>query len=64
MIIIFNFSAQDNVGGGYVLRIVPRVGWLAQPPINPWVKLKHPVDRVIVIPTRTQECETQVSTFF
>ncbi|XP_037805224.1 peptidoglycan-recognition protein LC-like isoform X4 [Lucilia sericata] len=54
-------KTQDNVGGGYVLRMVPRDGWLAQPPLNNWVPLKLPVKRVIVIPTRTQECETQAS---
>ena len=57
--IIF-FPAEDNIGGGLVLRVVYRDGWLAQPPINPWVPLNNPVNRVIVIPTRTSECETQV----
>ncbi|XP_065362615.1 peptidoglycan-recognition protein LC-like isoform X4 [Calliphora vicina] len=54
----------DNVGGGYVLRIVPRVSWLAQPPINKWVPLDQPIDRVIVIPTRTSECDTQASCMY
>ncbi|XP_061393455.1 peptidoglycan-recognition protein LC-like [Musca vetustissima] len=56
--------ALDNVGGGNVLRIVPRDGWLAQPPINPWVSLSLPVERVIIIHTRTTNCETQAACTF
>ncbi|KAM7355387.1 peptidoglycan-recognition protein LC-like isoform 4-T5 [Cochliomyia hominivorax] len=54
-------KTQDNVGGGYILRIVPRDGWLAQPSINDLIPLKHPIHRIIVIPTRTSECETQAA---
>ncbi|XP_075164268.1 peptidoglycan-recognition protein LC-like isoform X4 [Haematobia irritans] len=57
-------KSQDNVGGGNILRIVPRDGWLAQPPINPWVPLDLPVERVIVIHTRTTDCETQAACTF
>ncbi|XP_013109986.2 peptidoglycan-recognition protein LC isoform X3 [Stomoxys calcitrans] len=56
--------AQDNLGGGTILRIVPRDGWLAQPPINPWVQLDPPVARVIVIDTKTTNCETQAACTF
>uniref|UniRef100_A0A1I8P2L1 Peptidoglycan recognition protein family domain-containing protein n=1 Tax=Stomoxys calcitrans TaxID=35570 RepID=A0A1I8P2L1_STOCA len=55
---------QDNLGGGTILRIVPRDGWLAQPPINPWVQLDPPVARVIVIDTKTTNCETQAACTF
>ncbi|XP_058987841.1 peptidoglycan-recognition protein LC isoform X4 [Musca domestica] len=54
----------DNVGGGNVLRIVARDGWLAQPPINDLVPLDPPVERVIVIHTRTSNCETQAACTF
>ncbi|XP_073840289.1 peptidoglycan-recognition protein LC-like isoform X3 [Musca autumnalis] len=57
-------KTQDNIGGGNVLRIVPRDGWLAQPPLNPWVPLDLPVDRVIIIPTLTTNCETQAACTF
>uniref|UniRef100_T1PF65 N-acetylmuramoyl-L-alanine amidase n=1 Tax=Musca domestica TaxID=7370 RepID=T1PF65_MUSDO len=56
--------ALDNVGGGNVLRIVARDGWLAQPPINDLVPLDPPVERVIVIHTRTSNCETQAACTF
>ncbi|XP_013109989.2 peptidoglycan-recognition protein LC isoform X6 [Stomoxys calcitrans] len=57
-------KTQDNLGGGTILRIVPRDGWLAQPPINPWVQLDPPVARVIVIDTKTTNCETQAACTF
>ncbi|XP_073836773.1 peptidoglycan-recognition protein LC-like isoform X3 [Musca autumnalis] len=57
-------STKDNIGDGIVLRIVPRDGWLAQPPLNPLVPLDLPVKRVIIIPTLTTNCETQAACTF
>ncbi|XP_019847711.2 peptidoglycan-recognition protein LC isoform X1 [Bactrocera dorsalis] len=51
--------ADDNVGGGKILRIVPRDAWLAQPPSSDPLPLATPVKKVIVLPTRTDDCETQ-----
>ncbi|XP_017478582.1 PREDICTED: peptidoglycan-recognition protein LC isoform X2 [Rhagoletis zephyria] len=52
-------KTDDNVGGGKILRIVPRDGWLAQPPSADPVPLATPVHRVIVLSTLTEDCETQ-----
>ncbi|XP_004530826.1 peptidoglycan-recognition protein LC isoform X2 [Ceratitis capitata] len=51
--------ADDNVGSGKILRIVPRDAWLAQPPSAEPVALATPVGKVIVLSTRTDDCETQ-----
>ncbi|XP_067644482.1 peptidoglycan-recognition protein LC isoform X3 [Eurosta solidaginis] len=51
-------KTNDNVGGGMILRIVPRDAWLAQPPLAA-IPLATPVDRVIVISTQTDVCDTQ-----
>ncbi|XP_039963099.1 peptidoglycan-recognition protein LC-like isoform X3 [Bactrocera tryoni] len=52
-------KTDDNVGGGKILRIVPRDAWLAQPPSSDPLPLATPVKKVIVLPTRTDDCETQ-----
>lgn len=48
------------MGGGKILRIVPRDAWLAQPPSSDPLPLTAPVKKVIILPTRTDDCETQV----
>ncbi|XP_037936739.1 peptidoglycan-recognition protein LC isoform X2 [Teleopsis dalmanni] len=50
---------KDNLGSGKVLRIVPRDGWLAQPPSKPLLSLNLPVSKVIVSSTDTEDCTTQ-----
>ncbi|XP_028896578.1 peptidoglycan-recognition protein LC isoform X3 [Zeugodacus cucurbitae] len=54
-----NRKRDDNVGGGKILRIVPRDAWLAQPPSGDPLPLTTPIKKVIVLPTRTDDCETQ-----
>ncbi|XP_049317723.1 peptidoglycan-recognition protein LC-like [Bactrocera dorsalis] len=56
-----SMQADDNVGGGKILRIVPRDAWLAQPPSSDPLPLATPVKKVIVLPTRTDDCETQTT---
>ncbi|XP_005183249.1 peptidoglycan-recognition protein LC isoform X2 [Musca domestica] len=46
------------------LEIVVRDQWLAQPPIKDMIPLKLPVERIIVIHTRTADCETQAACTF
>uniref|UniRef100_A0A905ABH8 Peptidoglycan recognition protein family domain-containing protein n=1 Tax=Glossina morsitans morsitans TaxID=37546 RepID=A0A905ABH8_GLOMM len=50
---------QDNIEGGNVLRIVPRDAWLAQTSVNTLVPLDVPVQRVIIVPTYTSDCNAQ-----
>ncbi|XP_053956083.1 peptidoglycan-recognition protein LC-like isoform X3 [Anastrepha ludens] len=52
-------KTDDNVGGGKILRIVPRDAWLAQPPSADPIPLATPVSKVIVLSTLTDDCETQ-----
>uniref|UniRef100_A0A1A9Z2M8 Peptidoglycan recognition protein family domain-containing protein n=1 Tax=Glossina pallidipes TaxID=7398 RepID=A0A1A9Z2M8_GLOPL len=53
------YEGQDNIEGGNVLRIVPRDAWLAQIPVSTLVPLDVPVQRVIIVPTYTSDCDAQ-----
>ncbi|XP_023178743.2 peptidoglycan-recognition protein LC isoform X3 [Drosophila hydei] len=54
---------QDNIGGGLVLRFVPRAVWLAQPPLKQ-LPLSLPVPMVVVLPTNSENCSTQAQCVF
>ncbi|KRF84515.1 peptidoglycan-recognition protein LC isoform X6 [Drosophila virilis] len=55
---------QDNIGGGLVLRFVPRAAWLAQPPQKQLPDLALPVPMVILLPTNSENCSTQAQCVF
>ncbi|XP_002069134.2 uncharacterized protein LOC6646515 [Drosophila willistoni] len=55
---------RDNIGGGLVLRFVPRAAWLAQPAQKPLPALSLPVPLVIVLPTNSENCTTQAECVF
>ncbi|GLV46232.1 Jumonji AT rich interactive domain 2 [Carabus blaptoides fortunei] len=43
------------------LKIISRVGWLAQPPTGKATPLKHPVPYVIILHTATENCSAQAA---
>ncbi|GLV32198.1 Peptidoglycan recognition protein LE [Carabus blaptoides fortunei] len=43
------------------LKIISRVGWLAQPPTEKATPLKHPVPYVIILHTATENCSAQAT---
>lgn len=53
-----NSTAGDAVFNPNVLNMIPRSKWLAQPPNSELNKLDLPVNRVIIIHTATETCET------
>ncbi|KAH8366207.1 hypothetical protein KR093_010151 [Drosophila rubida] len=53
-----------NIGGGLVLRYVPRAVWLAQPPQKQLPSLSLPVPMVILLPTNSENCSTQAQCVF
>ncbi|XP_032590867.1 peptidoglycan-recognition protein LC isoform X4 [Drosophila grimshawi] len=55
---------RDNIGGGLVLRFVPRAAWLAQPPQKVLPNLDLPVPMVIVLPTNSENCSFQAQCVF
>ncbi|KAM8710467.1 hypothetical protein ACLKA7_017136 [Drosophila subpalustris] len=55
---------KDNIGGGLVLRFVPRSVWLAQPPQKQLPALSLPVPMVILLPTNSENCSTQAACVF
>ncbi|XP_034480256.1 peptidoglycan-recognition protein LC-like isoform X7 [Drosophila innubila] len=55
---------KDNIGGGLVLRFVPRPVWLAQPPQKQLPDLSLPVPIVILLPTNSENCSTQAQCVF
>lgn len=57
---VFIILGRDSIGAEKILRIVRRDSWLAQPPSSKPELLKLPVSRVVVIPTQTDDCITQV----
>ncbi|EDV96480.1 GH15172 [Drosophila grimshawi] len=59
-----SFSDRDNIGGGLVLRFVPRAAWLAQPPQKVLPNLDLPVPMVIVLPTNSENCSFQAQCVF
>ncbi|XP_062128694.1 peptidoglycan-recognition protein LC isoform X8 [Drosophila sulfurigaster albostrigata] len=55
---------EVNIGGGLVLRYVPRAVWLAQPPQKELPSLSLPVPMVILLPTNSENCSTQAQCVF
>ncbi|KAH8418232.1 hypothetical protein KR222_006311 [Zaprionus bogoriensis] len=55
---------QDNIGGGLILRYVPRAAWLAQPAQKSLPPLAQPVPMVVVLPTNSENCSTQAQCVF
>lgn len=46
------------------VRIIPRLGWLAQPPSEPIDKLNTPVSLIIIQHTATESCSSQAQCVF
>ncbi|XP_030239791.1 peptidoglycan-recognition protein LC isoform X6 [Drosophila navojoa] len=55
---------SENIGGGLVLRFVPRAVWLAQPAQRHLPQLNLPVPMVIVLPTNSENCSSQAQCVF
>ncbi|XP_032587108.1 peptidoglycan-recognition protein LC isoform X3 [Drosophila mojavensis] len=55
---------DENIGGGLVLRFVPRAVWLAQPAQRQLPQLSLPVPMVIVLPTNSENCSSQAQCVF